>query len=141
MSRAGVTMPWPSLPKARCTRGDGERRVHWYFFCYSLLPRPLSSFPFTFLSLHSFSLPLVSSLLAPSLFPSFLPSTSLPLPSPISQGHGDFQDQWYPRRIYSDEKFVKAEAGGYGHSILLSDKGEVWTFGWSEFRQLVSIYF
>eukprot|EP01127_Copromyxa_protea_P024162 TRINITY_DN9376_c0_g1_i2.p1 TRINITY_DN9376_c0_g1~~TRINITY_DN9376_c0_g1_i2.p1 ORF type:complete len:507 (+),score=63.26 TRINITY_DN9376_c0_g1_i2:655-2175(+) len=53
-------------------------------------------------------------------------------------GHGDFSDQWYPRRIVmvTPASFVSAAVGGYGHSILLDQDGNVFTFGWSEFRQL-----
>eukprot|EP01126_Amoeba_proteus_P037383 TRINITY_DN3857_c0_g1_i5.p1 TRINITY_DN3857_c0_g1~~TRINITY_DN3857_c0_g1_i5.p1 ORF type:complete len:478 (+),score=87.90 TRINITY_DN3857_c0_g1_i5:199-1632(+) len=51
-------------------------------------------------------------------------------------GHGRFTDEWEPKEIDLKEKIRSVGVGGYSHSILLSEDGEVYTFGWNEYRQL-----
>lgn len=36
-----------------------------------------------------------------------------------------------------DQEIVAVGAGGYGHSLILSKNGSLYSFGWNEFRQLV----
>ncbi|KAK7102561.1 hypothetical protein V1264_020760 [Littorina saxatilis] len=52
-------------------------------------------------------------------------------------GHGDPEDQLFPKVIkrMSSKNIVRA-AAGYCHSLVLSDMGEVWSFGCGYFGQL-----
>jgi hypothetical protein len=51
-------------------------------------------------------------------------------------GHNNTVSLNVPRKIALNDVIVQVAAGGYAHSLLLNDKGEVYAFGWNSDGQL-----